>query len=286
MRPEMLSRFQVLGAALLFSTGGVGIKLTRISSLELAFSRAAVAAVVLWLLLPSWRRFWQPKALMVGACYAATMVSFVVATKYTMAANAIFLQSTAPLYVLLVAPRLLSEPNLRSDYFVTALLMLGLGLFFVGVDTASATAPDPFFGNCMAIVSGFALAFGLMGLRWLAREGAIDGAETGGAAVLAGNVLAAFACLPFVFPFPEIASADLWLVGYLGAAQIGLGYWFLTRGIPRVPAIEVSMLLLAEPVLNAFWAWSWLGETPGMWSLLGCAVILGATCVRVGLARA
>jgi len=278
-----LSRLQVLGAAILFSTGGIAIKATTLSGFEVAGARSAIAAIVLWLLLPSWRRFWRPRALLVGACYASTFVAFVIATKYTMSANAIFLQSTAPIYVLLLAPRFLGEPNRRSDYVVTALLMMGLGLFFVDVDSATQTAPNPTLGNAVAIFAGLSLALGLMGLRWLGREEGVDGEDLSGAAALAGNVLAAVVCIPFVFPLSVWSMSDVLLIGYLGTVQIGLGYWVLTRGLRRVPAVEVSLLLLAEPVLNAIWAWLVLGERPGSWSLLGCFLILSATGVRVVL---
>jgi drug/metabolite transporter (DMT)-like permease len=198
-----------------------------------------------------------------------------------MAANAIFLQSTAPIYVLLLAPRLLGEPNRRSDYALTLVLMMGLGLFFVGGEAATDTAPDPTFGNLVATASGVSLALGLMGLRWLGREDTAAGRDASGAAVLAGNLLAALVCLPFVFPVGAVEPRDVLLITYLGVFQIGLGYWILMRGIRRVTAIEVSLLLLAEPVLSGAWAWLVLGERPGTWSLMGCAVILSATCARV-----
>jgi len=277
------SRLQILGAAVFFSSGGVGIKLTSLAALEVAGARSAMAALVLWLVLPSWRRFWKPRTMIVGLFYAATLILFVVATKYTMAANAIFLQSTAPIYVLILAPWLLGEPNRRSDYVITLCLMIGLGLFFIGDDPATESAPDPTFGNGMAIVSGLALAFVLMGLRWLARS---DGGEDDtGAAALAGNVLAALICAPFILPMAAVQMTDVLLIAYLGSVQIGLGYWILTRGIEGVSAVEVSMLLLAEPVLSAVWAWVVLGEEPGAWSLAGCVVIMSATCARVALQR-
>jgi len=283
MRGASVGRYQIFFAAVLFSTGGLAIKATTLSSLQVAGARSALAAIVLWLLLPTWRRFWRPRALVVGACYATTFICFVVATKYTMSANAIFLQSTAPIYVLLLAPRLLGEKNRRSDYGVTLLLMLGLGLFFVDGDSATTTAPNPAFGNAMAIAAGLSMALGLMGLRWLGRDGIVDGEDPSGAAALAGNVLAAVVCLPFLLPLPDVEVRDLVLISYLGAIQIGLGYWVLTRGLRSVPAVDVSLLLLAEPVLNALWVWIVLGERPGPWSTLGCGLILGATWLRVAL---
>jgi DME family drug/metabolite transporter len=285
MAGSSTSRSLVLVAAVLFSTGGAVIKASSLSGLEIAAARSALAAGVLWLLLPSWRRFWRPRPLAVGAFYAATLVCFVVATKLTIAANAIFLQSTAPIYVLLLAPRLLGEPNQRSDYFVTLLLMLGMGMFFIGVDPAFDTAPNPGLGDGIAVAAGVTLAFGLMGLRWLSRAPDLDGENSSGQAVVAGNVLAAAACLPFVLPLPTPGAVDVLLLFYLGSIQIGLGYWLLTRGVRGLPAIEVSLLLLAEPVLNTFWAYLVHGEAPGAWSLAGCSVILSATCVRVLLQR-
>ena len=268
-------------AAMLFSTGGIAIKAATLSGVEVAAGRSAIAALTLWILLPSWRRFWRPRALLVGACYASTFVCFVIATKFTMSANAIFLQSTAPIYVLFLAPRLLAEPNRRIDYVVTILLMVGLALFFVDVEAATNSAPNPMLGNGVAIFAGLSLALGLMGLRWLGQEPTDGEEDLSGAAVIAGNVLATLVCLPFVDPSMPSDPANVLLVAYLGTTQIGLAYWLLTRGIRQVPAVEVSLLLLAEPVLNSIWAWLVLGETPGPWSLLGCFLILSATCVRV-----
>jgi DME family drug/metabolite transporter len=287
MTGETLSRFQILGAAILFSTGGLAIKATTLSGMEVAGARSAVAAIVLWILLPSWRRFWRPRALLVGACYASTFVCFVIATKLTMSANAIFLQSTAPIYVLILAPRLLAEPNRRSDYVVTLLLLIGIGLFFVDVDSATETAPNPGFGNLIAIAAGISLALGLMGLRWLGRGGRVEGEDQSGSAALAGNVLAALVCLPFMIAESGTSKGfavpmnDVLLILYLGTIQIGLAYWVLTRGLRRLPAVEVSLLLLAEPVLNALWVWLVLGERPGAWSLFGSFLILSATAARV-----
>jgi DME family drug/metabolite transporter len=173
---------------------------------------------VLWLALPSWRGIWNRRVLLVGVCYASTLVCFVVATRYTLAANAIFLQSTAPIYVLFLAPTLLGESNGRSDYIVT--LLLGLGLFFVGVDPATGTAPNPTFGNFVAIAAGLSLALGLMGLRWLSREESVDGRDAGGAAALAGNLMAALVCLPFLYPLGGFETSDRLLIGYLGCFVI------------------------------------------------------------------
>jgi drug/metabolite transporter (DMT)-like permease len=280
MGSALTHRLQVLSAALLFSTGGAAIKLTTLSSWQVAGLRSGLAALALLLLVPSWRAFWRPPALWVGAPYAATLILFVVANKLTTAANAIFLQGTAPLYLMLLGPAVLGERLSLADLVFAGLLAIGMLLFFVGVEPTWATAPDPAAGNLVGAATGLTWALTLLGLRWLGRDGASRGSELAGPAVVAGNLLACLLCLPFALPVPAAAAADWLVVAYLGVFQIGLAYVLMTRGLRSLPALEVSLLLLLEPVLNALWAWLVHGEQPGSWSLAGCAIILGATLGR------
>jgi drug/metabolite transporter (DMT)-like permease len=268
------SRLLVLSAAFLFSTGGAAIKATSLSAWQVAGFRSGVAAIALFVLLPGWRRGWNPRTFAVGAAYAATLILYVTANKLTTAANSIFLQATAPLYVLLLAPLLLGEARRRSDLPLAGLLVLGVVLFFVKTDPPLATAPDPLRGNLVAAASGITWALSLLGLRWLARSESPDAA---GAAVIAGNALAFALCAPLAFPVLESVPLDWAMVGYLGLFQIGLAYVAMTRGLRRTPAFEASLLLLLEPVLNAVWAWLVHAERPATASLLGCAAILAAS---------
>ena len=276
-----LLRLAILGAALFFSTGGAAIKATSLSNVELAAGRSGVAAAVLLLLVPSWRVFWRPSTLLVGAGYAAVMVLFVTSNKLTTAANAIFLQSTAPIYVLVLAPWLLGERNRRSDYALTLALIAGAAMFFVDVEAPVHTAPQPQLGNWLAVAAGFCWACTLVGLRWLARRSTRSGENLAGSAAVAGNLLAFAICAPLALPIAQISRVDLLLVLYLGIFQIGLGYLLMTRALRGLPAIEISLLLLIEPVLSTFWAWLAHLELPGPWSLAGCAAILLATLARI-----
>jgi DME family drug/metabolite transporter len=271
------SRLLILGAALLFSTGGVAIKLATLSGWQVACLRSGIAALTLLLFVPTWRRCWEPRALAVGAVYAVTMILYVTANKLTTAANTIFLQNTAPLYILLLGPWLLAERTRASDIVFTSLLLGGLLFFFVDVEPARATAPNPERGNGLALIGGFFWALTLMGLRWLARRDALEASRTTGRAVVAGNLIACAACLPLALPLAEIQAADWLVVSYLGVFQIGLAYVFMTRGVRGTTALDASLLLLLEPVLNAIWAWLALGEQPGPWALAGCAVVFLTT---------
>jgi len=276
----VVHRLQILTAAALFSTGGAAIKACSLTGWQVASFRSGVAALALLVVLPSWRRWWTPRCLLVGAAYAATMIFYVTANKLTTAANTIFLQATAPIYLLLLGPWLLAERVRLGDLFFTGTLALGMALFFVGVDPPMQTAPDPLQGNVLGALAGVSWALTILGLRWLGRGGAQAGHDPSGSAVVAGNLLAFLVALPFALPVQAGSAVDWTVVGYLGVFQIGLAYVWMTRGVRRVPALEASLLLLLEPVLNALWAWWLHGERPGPWSLAGCTVILLASVAR------
>ena len=281
------ARLQVLAAALTFSIGGAGIKACQLTSWQVTSFRSGIAALTLLLLLPEARRGWNARAALVGVSYAATVTLFVLANKLTTSANTIFLQSTAPLYILLLSPLLLRERIHARDVFVMAVVALGMSLLFVGTERRYATAPDPFHGNVLATLSGLCWALTLMGLRWMGRhEGAAPGsaapATPGSAApaVVIGNLMAFFLSLPFALPVQAARPLDWALVTGLGTIQIGIAYIFLTKGMRRVRALEASMLLLLEPVLNPVWSWLIHGEKPRAWSLVGGAIILGGTLAK------
>ena len=229
------------------------------------------------LLVPASRRVLDRRVLLVALTYAATMVLFVSSNKATTAANAIFLQSTAPLYVMFLAPLLLGERAGRRDLLVMAVIAAGLALVVLGAPPTTATAPDPGLGNVLALLSGVAWAFTLIGLRWLGTTA--GGANATLATVVMGNAIAALACLPLALPVVGATTVDWAVVGYLGLFQIGLAYYLMTRGIRGVSAFQASVILLIEPALNPLWAWLVHGERPGLLPILGGALILSATLV-------
>jgi DME family drug/metabolite transporter len=274
MTSTTLNRLLVLAAALLFSTGGAAIKATALNSWQVAGFRSAAAAVVLLALVPASRRGWTWRVLPVGAAYASTLILFVLATKLTTAANAIFLQSTAPLYLILLGPLLLKEPVRRTDLVFIGVVGMGMSLFFVSSENAVATAPNPAVGNRVAALSGLAWALTVGGLRWLGKRKVTD---AGMATVVLGNAVAFAACLPAALPVRDATLRDAAVIAYLGIVQVGLAYVCLTRAIRHVPAFEASTLLLTEPALNPIWAWLVHAERPSGWALAGGALILLAT---------
>lgn len=272
MKPRLL----LVAAAVLFSTGGAAIKWTTLTAWQVAGMRSLIAALALLVFLPEARGHWSRRNWVVGVVYAFTLVLFVTANKLTTAANAIFLQATAPLYILLAAPWLLGERIRREDAPFMLAVGAGMAAFFVGGDAPVASAPNPPAGNVAAAASGVTYALTVMGLRAVARSDPRATLNT----VVSGNIVAAAICLPVGWPIAGAVPSDWAALVWLGVFQIGLAYLCLSRGVRHVTALEASLLLLAEPVLNPVWAWLIQGERPGQWALAGAGLIVAATTLR------
>ncbi|HEY6003405.1 MAG TPA: DMT family transporter [Anaeromyxobacter sp.] len=261
------SRLLILAAALLWSTAGAAIKSVGLGPWQVAGGRALVAGLFLAAAVREARARPSLLALAVSVAYAFTTVFFVLATKLTTAANAIFIQDTAPLWVLFLSPWLLRERPTRGELLAVPIYGAGLGLFFLDELTSGQV-----LGNVVAALSGVSFALSIVGLRRLR--------ESGPSALVWGNVLAAAATLPLWASGPAPTRLDLALVVYLGIFQLGVSYLAFTRGVAGTPAIEASLLVLLEPVLNPIWTFLVAGERPGPWAIAGGAVVLAATAWR------
>lgn len=262
--------------ALLFATGGAAIKLASFNAWQTAAFRSGIASVVLLAVLPEARRGWRLSAWPAAASYAATLILFVHATKLTTSANAVFLQCSAPVYLLAIGPVFLKERLRRSDLWMGLPIVAGMLLFFRGNAAPQATAPDPHTGNLLALLSGVTWAITLAGLRSAARA-------SGGSAlpmVVAGNLLVFLVCLPQAFPIAHADGSSIAAVVYLGCVQIALAYWLLTRGVRHVPAFESSLILLLEPVSNPIWTWLIHGERMDVWALAGAGLVLAGVAFQ------
>lgn len=264
----------LLVTAVLFSTGGAAIKMAALTGWQIASYRAGTAALFIWLVLPEARRKWTWGTLAGGVVYAAVVITFVLSTKLTTAANAILLQSTSPIYLLLLGPLFLKEKLRAVDVGVVTGVMIGAAVLVSGTENAAATAPDPFRGNLVALASGIAWAGTVAVLRWMGKRN--PNADAAGSVTIVGNIIAFVVCLPLAVggAAPDFKSAMVLL--YLGIFQVGLAYVCFTRSIRYIPAIDAATLLLIEPVLNPIWAWMIHGETPSGRALAGGVMILTA----------
>lgn len=278
------ARLELAAATLFLSTGGAAIKFCALSPWQIASYRSAIGAAALLLFLPAARRGLRPATFLVGAAQASSMIVFVVANKLTTAAATIFLQSTAPLYLLALGPLVLHERPRRSDLAFLAALAGGMVLLLAGNQVPLASAPDPARGSAVAALGGVTWALTLLGLRWLGR-GEDPAAAQG--ATAAGNLIAFLVCLPAALAAAPLVArpADVAVLAYLGVVQIALPYALLTHALRAVSALEASLFMLLEPVMNPLWAWLVQGEVPGWATLAGGGVILLATAVHMATER-
>ena len=228
-------RLFIAAAALLWSSGGLAIKLVPLPAVGVVFWRSLLAAVFLILVFRPSRERWRRASWTTAFIYAAMILSFVSATKMTTAANAIFLQYTAPLYVLLFAPLLLKEPFVRADAVTLAVALAGMSLFFVGKLGAGTLE-----GNLVGVLSG--VFFGGV-ILFLRRDTSRDAM----ASVLLGNLVAAALALPFAWGHLALDAKGAALVLFLGVVQMGVSYIFFVRGLAFVTAAEASLIGMLEP---------------------------------------
>jgi drug/metabolite transporter (DMT)-like permease len=196
-----------------------------------------------------------------------------VSTKLTTAANSIFLQYTAPIYVVILGYWLLREKPSRTDWVAMGLIFLGLLLFF-----GDQLSPEGFYGNILAVLSGVTSAIMMVSLR-AQKDGSPEDS------ILIASVV--FVVLGFPSILKESQAITNWLsIAYLGIFQIGLAFILFTRGIRFIPALEANLIATLEPILNPVWVFLFLGERMGKSALLGGLVVLAGVIVSaIGSAR-
>lgn len=208
--------------------------------------------------------------------YAGTLALFVQATKLTTAANAIFLQYSAPVYVLLLEPLIFREKYKARDFIVVVVCLCGMSLFFTGEMQAGDVR-----GNVIALVSGGCYAMFTLLLRLRAR---IRHAANRFAPIIYGNLFLGLILLPFLIKglsANALTITDALIVLYLGVFQIGLAYAFFTTAIARgARSLDIFIIGFIEPILNPLLVLLVINERPNFYALLGGAIIIGAACAH------
>lgn len=262
---------QVAGAALLWSSSGLFIKVLTLNALQIACFRSLLAALTLlaFVKLLGWKAPLRTDALALGcaAAYAGLLILFVAATKLTTAANAIFLQFTAPIYLVFLEPLVFKRAVARRDLLAVAVCLGGTGLFFVGRLEAGNLA-----GNLLGMASGVCLAVFSLLLK-LKRERNPEENPIG--AIILGNFLVAILCLPFALPGfnPTLSQGGILL--FLGVFQIAVAYVLFNAGMRHLSATASLVVGTLEAALNPIWVFLGQGERPSPWALVGGAVVLG-----------
>lgn len=258
--------------ALLWSSGGLFIKLVTLSPMQISFFRCLIAAIVFAALFRNKILKLNPLALLNSFSYAAVLILFVIATKTTTAANAIFLQSTAPIYVLIFEPILTKTKWEKINIITIAVCFLGMILFFIGDLT-----PGDIKGNLAALLAGVAFAALFLGIKK-------NDKQYGEASIFYGNIIVALICIPFVTEVRELSFNNLWMLVFLGVFQIAFAYALFSYGIKKILAVEASIISMLEPVLNPVWVFIGYGEVPSVYAIIGGLIIISAVAIRTLIA--
>ena len=253
-------------AVLLWSTGGLFIKLTTLDAYQVTFYRSLLAGLTVLIITRKSGLRIDAFGIMATVIYSTLLFLFVWATKHTTAANAIFLQYTAPIYILILAPFVIGERFHWRDLVTVVFCIGGLSLFFVG-----DLSIGDYQGNISALGSGIFLGLYIMLLRH-PRADRLNPTIT----VIYGNFLLAVLTAPSgIAALPTMTLTDVAAVGFLGIFQIGISYILFINGVRGgTRPLDASIIGFIEPLLNPVWVFLFVGERPSNWALLGGAVIV------------
>ncbi len=254
-------------ASVLWSIGGIFIKLINWNPMAIAGSRSAIAALVMMVYLKKFK-FKINKSMLICACsYSLLVILFVSANKLTTSANAILLQFTSPVWVALLSRAILKQKISRIDGITIIFVILGMIMFFIDELEMSYL-----LGNILAILSGIVMA-GMILLFQQQKENSLV------EITLLGNVITAIVGIPFYFISSPGMESILPLF-ILGVFQLGIPYLLYVLAIPNVTAIDAVLIPVLEPLLNPLWVFIFAKESPTLFSLLGGGLVLLSVTVR------
>ncbi len=285
--PSSGGRAAILLAALLWSTGGLFIKEVTLNAWGVSFWRSSFAGITIFAIYSAMQRGKAPEATSLGTLhewfspfvllgaffYAFMLVVFVLATKLTTSANAIFLEYTAPIYVLFIEPMLARSRMKRADLATVIVSTAAMALFFVGKFEVRS-----FWGNLAALGSGMAFAAYALTLKHQRATFASrwQGVIVGHVAISVAMVIVALSGGTSL----ALSGSNLWRLLFLGIVQIGSAYALFTYGITHVRALDATLIAMIEPVLNPIWVFLGIGERPSSLAILGGIIILSVSVVR------
>lgn len=265
----------IVVAVLLWSTGGLFIKMTSLDAFAVNFGRSLFAAIVVAIFTYKKGLRLDKFTLLSSFLYAGTLTCFVYANKTTTAANAIFLQYTAPVYILIFAPFILKEKFRLTDLVTVVLCLAGMSFFFLEPqNSANKLATNVFAGNIAALISGL-----FFGLYFILLRHPSSLRVNPALSVFYGNIIIVLIMIPFLISSPpeQITSRDFLAIFYLGIFQIGISYILFTKGIAEgVRSLDASIIGFIEPLLNPVWVFLFVGERPSLWAVIGGTIIIAA----------
>ena len=261
MRGNTKGTFLFVATAILWSFGGLLIKFIPWNAMTIVGMRGLFAGVVTVIYMRRFRITWSLPVIISGLSLSATTIFFVFANKLTTAANAIVLQYTAPIFVVILSVIFLKKSVRALDIGAVIVVFFGMTLFFF-----DRLGPSALLGNILAILSGLAFA----GVFLFNKMSGAKPEE----AMLLGHLINTVIALPFIVTNITFEPAAWGMIVLMGVFQLGLAYVLFSIGIKTTPPIAASLISTLEPLLNPVWVLLFAGEAPGGWALIGGAVVL------------
>ena len=265
MKKENIAIIEMLICATLWSVAGIFMKLLPWNGFAVAGLRSLIAGltVAAYILLRGMHIIINRRTLITGAFTACVYTCFAVANKLTTAANAIVLQFTSPVFIVIFSALILKKRIRRNDALVVSFTLIGIALFFF-----DQLKPGYILGNFVAIAAGMFMAGMFMAVGELEGEQRFSG-------ILIGQSLTFLVGLPFIIATrPEFTVVSTLSILVLGVFQLGISYILYVESTKYCPPLACCLLGAAEPLLNPVWVLIFDGERPGVFALIGGVIVV------------
>ena len=255
----------MLICAALWSVAGIFIKLIPWNGFAVAGMRSLIAGltIAVYMLITRRRYILSRRTVIGGIMTAGVYTCFTVANKLTTAANAIVLQFTCPVFIVILSAIFLKQKIRKNDLAVVIATLAGIALFFF-----DQLKPGYILGNFVAIAAGMFMAVMFI------LVGNMEGDERF-STITNGQFLTFFVGLPFIIDTkPEFTAAATASILVLGVFQLGISYILYVKSTQYCPPLACCLLGALEPLLNPVWVLIFDGERPGVWALIGGIIVV------------
>ena len=270
MTKERKAMLEMLLCAALWSIAGILFKLIPWNGFAVAGMRSLIAGITIYISmrLMGFHYVLNPRTLIAGFFSGCTYLCFTVSNKLTTSANAIVLQFTSPIFIIIYSAVLFGKKPKKQDLAVVLFTLLGISLFFL-----DQLKPGYLIGNFVAIGAGMFMAGMYVAVGEIEEEERFSG-------ILNGQALTFLVGLPFfIVTKPIITPSAIAALLTLGVFQLGLSYVLYVKASKYCPALACCLLGAIEPLLNPVWVFLFNGERPGIFALIGAVVVIASITV-------
>lgn len=265
MRKKKIASWEMLMCAMLWSMAGILFKLIPWNAFAIAGMRSLIAGITIYICmrLLGFSYVLNRSTVLTGIFSGCTYLCFTVANKLTTSANAIVLQFTSPVFIILYSALFFHKKIRKQDLAAVLCTMAGIALFFF-----DQLKPGYILGNFVAIAAGMFMAGMYVCVGEISESERFSG-------ILNGQILTFLAGLPFfLLTRPAITPTAVAALLTLGVFQLGLSYVLYVRASRYCPPLACCLLGAVEPLLNPVWVFLFNGEAPGIFALLGAVVVI------------